>query len=277
MTLRRMLLALYSLLFIAACGGLIGLVWNEDQKLDINLADGDFNLEGFITANDTWQVFATTALGLLILFGLWTLLMALLPAGSARSSGMLRLKQANGGTVEVTSQALERLVRDELEALPEVRQAIPRVKASGGSVDTHALVVIEQQASIAHVTSVVNDTVTRAFKEQVGVTNVKRPNIRISYEPVKGQPISDRDMRYDSTRPVAPPVREDGEEAVSWPPPPADVARADAPEARTETDTWPSEPGSGGARTSEPAVVDGEPAQDAGPDRPDRPAEREQS
>jgi hypothetical protein len=85
MTLRRILLAFYSLLLIAACGGLIGLVWNEDQKLDIDLADGDFNLEAFVTANDTWQVIATVVLALVILFGLWTLLMSLLPAGGARS------------------------------------------------------------------------------------------------------------------------------------------------------------------------------------------------
>src|SRR5687767_2817097 len=110
MTLRRILLALYSLVFIAACGGLIGLVWNEDQKLDVDLADGDFHMEAFITANDTWQVIATTVLGVLIAFGLWTLLLALLPAGEGRRAGLLRLKQADGGTVEVTSQSLERLV-----------------------------------------------------------------------------------------------------------------------------------------------------------------------
>jgi hypothetical protein len=202
------------------------------------------------------------------------LLMALLPAGSARSSGMLRLKQANGGTVEVTAGALERLIRDELEATPEIRQAIPRVKASGGSVATDALVVIEQQASIAHVTSVVNDTIARAFKEQVGVTNVKRPNIRISYEPVKGQPISDRAMRYDSTRPVAPPPREEGSEAVTWPAPPPDVTRADAPR-EEHADPWPSDwqPGERTERATDASPA--EPAEEA-PDRPERPLEREQ-
>lgn len=264
MTLRRALLALYSLLFIAACGGLIGLVWNEDQKLDIDLADGDLAMEAFIAANDTWKVLATTVLALLILFGLWTLLMSLLPMGAARSSGMLRLKQANGGTVEVTSGALERLVRDELEALPEVRQAIPRVKAGGGSVETDALVVIDQQASIAHVTSVVNDAVTRAFKQQVGVTNVKRPNIRISYEPVKGQPITDG-ARFDSTRPMAPPPREEGEEPVTWPSPPPDVARAEAPDRPDAPDPWGSEqrpangPGEDGPAAAEAREAEREP------------------
>ena len=275
MTLRRILLALYSLLLIAACGGLIGLTWNEDQKLDISAGDGDFSLEAFISATQTWQVIATTVLALFILFGLWTLLMALLPAGSARSSGMLRLKQANGGTVEVTAGALERLVRDELEATPEIRQAIPRVKASGGSVATDALVVIEQQASIAHVTSVVNDTIARAFKEQVGVTSVKRPNIRISYEPVKGQPISERSMRYDSTRPVAPPPREEGAEAVTWPSPPPDVTRADAPR-EEPADPWPSDGlGDRTEREPEAPAVETDVVEEA-PDRPDRPVEREQ-
>jgi hypothetical protein len=241
MTLRRMLLALYSLVFIAACGGLIALTWNEDQKLDIDIADGDFNMQAFITADDTWQIIATTVLGLLILFGLWTLLMALLPASSG-SSGMLRLKQADGGTVEVTSQALERLVRDEVEALPDVRQAVPRVRVSGGSVETDALVVIEQQASIAHVTTVVNDAINRAFKEQVGVTNVKRPNIRISYDTVKGRPVSDgsASRRLDPTRPVSPPADAEGE-PVAWPPPPPDVVRPEPEQDAAPQETWPDD------------------------------------
>jgi hypothetical protein len=262
MTLRRILLALYSLLFIAACGGLIGLVWNEDQKLDIDLADGDFNMEAFITATDTWQVIATTVLGVLIVFGLWTLLLALLPAGERRGSGMLRLKQADGGTVEVTSQSLERLVGDELEALPEVRQAIPRVRVSGGTVDTDVLAVIEPQESIAHVTTVVSDTVRRAFKEQVGVTNVKRPNIRISYEPVKGRPIVEGG-RPQPTRPIAPPPRDGEVEAGNWPPPPPDVAPRAESANEPEAAPWPSnwEPAASAARPEE-KTVDATPERD---------------
>jgi hypothetical protein len=200
-------------------------------------------MEAFITANDTWQVIATTALGVLIAFGLWTLLLALLPAGEGRRAGMLRLKQADGGMVEVTSQSLERLVRDELEALPEVRQAVPRVRVSGGSVDTDILAVIEPQESIAHVTAVIGDTVRRAFKEQVGVTNVKRPNIRISYEPVKGRPVVEGG-RPQPTRPIAPPSRNGEEDAVNWPPPP-DVSRPEAEAEDESTTPWPSnrEPG----------------------------------
>ncbi len=252
MTLRRILLALYSLVFIAACGGLIGLVWNEDQKLDIDLADGDFSMEAFITATNTWQVIATTVLSLLILFGLWTLLMALLPAAERRGGGLLRLKQADGGTVEVTSQSLERLVSDELEALPEVRQAIPRVRVSGGGVDTDVLAVIEPQESIAHVTTVVGDTVRRAFKEQVGVTNVRRPNIRISYEPVKGRPVVEGG-RPQPTRPVAPAATDSEGEPVNWPPPPPDVGRPETEPGQEQAAPWPSnwEPGSSTTQTAE--------------------------
>lgn len=242
MTLRRALLALYSLVFIAACGGLIGLVWNEDQKLDIDV-NNDFNLQAFVTATDSAQALATIVFAVLILFGLWTLLMALLPTGEAASSGLLRLKQSDGGSVEVTSQALERLVREEVEALPEVRQAVPRVKVSGGAVDTDALVVIEPQESIAHVTTVVNDAINRAFKEQVGVTNVKRPNIRISYDPVKGRPISEggAPRRVEATRAV-PAAPTDDSERLAWPPPPRDVRPADASSDESPAETS-AEPG----------------------------------
>ncbi len=229
MTLRRILLALYSLVFIAACGGLIGLIWNENEKIDLDIND-DFNLQAFITATDSAQTLATAVLGGLIVFGLWTLLMALLPTGGRGSSGMLRLKQSDGGTVEMSAQALERLVREEIESLPEVRQAAPRVRVSGGAVETDALVVIDSAASVSHVTTVVNDAINRAFKEQVGVTNVKRPSIRISYDPIKGQPMGEGDSvrRMDPQRPISPPRAVDPSEPVSWPEPPPDVRRAEA-------------------------------------------------
>ncbi|MGH2609238.1 MAG: hypothetical protein ACRDHF_09135, partial [Tepidiformaceae bacterium] len=126
------------------------------------------------------------------------------------------------------------------------------VRVSGGSVDTDVLAVIEPQATISHVTTVVGDTVRRAFKEQVGVTNVKRPNIRISYEPVKGRPLADG-ARPQPTRPVAPPPRDEGQEPVSWPPPPPDVSRPEAEPETEPTAAWPSnwEPGNSTAQTAE--------------------------
>jgi hypothetical protein len=106
------------------------------------------------------------------------------------------------------------------------------------------LAVIEPQASIAHVTTVVGDTVRRAFKEQVGVTNVKRPNIRISYEPVKGRPVVEGTAA--ASRPVAPPPRDEEQEPVSWPPPPPDVSRNEAEPEPEPAAAWQSnwEPGS---------------------------------
>lgn len=245
MTFRRILLALYSLVFIAASGGLIGLIWNENEKLDLDI-NNDFNFQAFVTATDSAQILATAILGVLIVFGLWTLLMSMLPAGSGGSTGMLRLKQSDGGTVEMSAQALERLVREEVESLPEVRQAVPRVRVSGGAVETNAIVVIDSTASVSHVTTVVNDAINRAFKEQVGVTNVKRPNIRISYEPVKGQPLGEGDSvrRMDPARPISPPPGSESSDPVSWPEPPADVRRADRPGPPTpdqEAEAWPAD------------------------------------
>ncbi|HEX6030200.1 MAG TPA: alkaline shock response membrane anchor protein AmaP [Tepidiformaceae bacterium] len=241
MTLRRVLLALYSLLFIAACGGLIALTWNENEMLDLNV--GDFNLQAFVAASDTAQVVFTTILAVLIVFGLWTLFMAFLPTGQARG-GMLRLKQAQGGTVEVSSQSLESLVRSEIEALSEVRQAVPRVRVAGGSVAVDATVVIEPSANIANVTGDVNDAVKRALREQVGVTDVKRPNIRISYDTIKGHPVTEG-RRFDATRPVAPPApaatdEERPADTVSWPPPPPDMRAAPSEEPATEAAVAPA-------------------------------------
>jgi hypothetical protein len=88
---------------------------------------------------------------------------------------------------------------------------------------------------------VVNEAINRAFKEQVGVTNVKRPNIRISYEPVKGRPLADGATRVmQPGRPVSPPPAGEGE-PVAWPPPPPDVVRSE-PEAETvpASQTWES-------------------------------------
>jgi hypothetical protein len=48
-------------------------------------------------------------------------------------------------------------------------------------------------------------------------------------------------MRYDSTRPVAPPRRDEEAEPVSWPPPPPDVSRPEATETPEERDPWRSD------------------------------------
>lgn len=183
---RRILLAFYSVLLLAAVGGLIALTWNQDQKLDLELAD--FNLEAFVNASDGAKWAATAALAGIALFGFLTLLAAILRPSKAASRGTLRMKQADGGAVVVTASAIETLLRDELERLPEIRRVTPTVRVSSGAVDTHLDATIEPSASIAHATRVLGDGVATVLKDQVGVTSVRRPTIRISYDELAARP-----------------------------------------------------------------------------------------
>ena len=146
--LRRALLVIYSLLLIAAAGGLIALAWNQDQKLDLNV--GDFNLQGFVTSTNSAKWAVTVVLAAIAVVGLITLIVAVARSSSGSSKGTLRMKQADGGTVEVTTSAIENLLRDELTRLPSVRSVNPRVRlGSGGAVDTDIDASIEPSASIA--------------------------------------------------------------------------------------------------------------------------------
>ena len=184
--LRRILLAFYSVLLLAATGGLIALVWNQDKKLDLEA--GSFNLEAFVASSDDAKWAVTGILAAVGLFAFITLVFAFVRS-SQGSKGTLRIKQADGGTVEVTAGNIETLLREELESLPEVRRVIPRVRVNSGAVDTWLDATIEPSASIAHATSVLGDGVGTVLREQVGVTSVRRPTIRISYDEMAARPV----------------------------------------------------------------------------------------
>lgn len=184
---RRFVLVVYSLLLIAAAGGLIALAWTQDKKLDLTVQS--FNLQAAVTSSDTAKYVVTLILGLVALIGFLTLVIAVLRDTPGRSRGTLRLKQTDGGTVEVTAVAIENLLRDELERLPEVRRVVPRVQVNAGAVDTFLDATIEPSASIAHVTTILAQGVGTVLRDQVGVTNVRRPNVRISYDEANARPV----------------------------------------------------------------------------------------
>ncbi|HMS57541.1 MAG TPA: alkaline shock response membrane anchor protein AmaP [Tepidiformaceae bacterium] len=175
---RRFLLALNSLLVLAASGALIALLWAE-RSLDLSLesltATADFD------AGDTAKLIATAALGAVALIALYSLYLSMTPAHSRRDSA-LRLRQGDGGTVEVRGSALEALLTSELERIPEVTRAEPRVRVHKGAVDSDIGVAIEPGASIAHVTTNVVNVTRQALQEQVGVNNVRRPAVRVRYD-----------------------------------------------------------------------------------------------
>lgn len=188
--LRRLFLSFYSLLLAGAAAGFIVLTWNDSDQLDVNLIR-KLNLRAFITApNTNAQVLFTVILGAIITLALFTFVLSYLPQGIRSSTkGALRLKQADGGTVDVPVSALETLLREELEALPEIRSAKPIVRVTGGVVSMDLFLAIEPSASIAQVTALAGNTCAHTLKEQVGVTAVRRPHVRISYDEVSARPI----------------------------------------------------------------------------------------
>ncbi len=188
--LRRLFLSLYSVLLAAAAAGFIVLAWNDTDQVDINLIR-NLNLKAFITApGNNAQVLFSMIMGAVIAFAVFTFVLSYLPQASRGSTkGALRLKQADGGTVDVPVSALEALLREELEALPEIRSAKPVVRVTGGVVNVDLDLAIEPSASIAQVTALAGNTCAHALKEQVGVTAVRRPHVRISYDEVTARPI----------------------------------------------------------------------------------------
>ena len=183
--LRRILLAFYSVLLLAATGGIIALAWNQDKKLDLEA--GGVDMEAFIVASDGARWGGTAVLAGIGLFGFVTLVVAFMRVSGTR--GTLRLKQTDGGTVEVTAGNIETLLREELELLPEVRRVVPHVRVRSGVVDTHLDATIEPSASIAHATSLLGEGVATVLREQVGVTTIRRPTIRINYEEMAVRPV----------------------------------------------------------------------------------------
>jgi hypothetical protein len=216
---RRLLLVVYSLILLAAVGGLGALAWNQDQKLDLSIKS--FNLQGFVASSDNAKYAFTAVLVAIGLVALVTLLIAIWPQGSTRR-GALRMKQTDGGFVEVTPTAIESVLREELEALPEVRSAQPKVSLSGGAIDTFVAAEIEPSASIAHATRLLSTTVENTLRDHVGVSQVRRPTIRISYDEMAARPIPQRDR------------------APAPPPAPAPVAEKVAPATVTTTPAFES-------------------------------------
>ena len=214
--LRRIFLVLYSVVLLAAVGGVAALAWNQDEQLDLTI--GKLNMQAFIEANNEAKWILTAILAAIGLLAIWSLFVAFWPSREG-SRGAMRIKQSDGGTVEVTSEAIESLLKGELEALPEVQSATPRVKLAGGAVDTYLDAQIEPSSSIAHATKLLAATVEETLREQVGATAIRRPVIRISYDEMAARPVAVR--RASPPPPPAPelrPQREPEYESSAYPP-----------------------------------------------------------
>lgn len=212
--LSRIFLAVYSVLFIAACAVLTGLLWNDSEMIDIKL--GDLNFQSyFVPGAEDAQKWAFTALmAALCLLGLATLMLAFMRS-SGPSGGKLRIRQSDGGTVEVDARAIEAIITQEVERLPDIRQADAKVRVNGNAVDSLLTLVVQPSTSIAHITSEAAQATARALREQVGVANVRRPTVKISYDEIAARPVP-------GGRPVRP------QQAAGAPPPPG-ATLEDAP------------------------------------------------
>ena len=199
--LRRILLVVYSLLLLAAVGGIASLAWDQDEQLDLNI--NSLNIQAFVESGDSAKYALTAVLAAIGAVALLTIVVALWPSREGKR-GALKIKQSDGGYVEVTPRAIEAVLRDELEALPEVRRATPKVRLAGGAVDTHIDADIEPSSSIAHATKLLSSTVESVLREHVGVIATRRPVIRINYDEAAARPIPNR------SRMAAPPPPVDG-------------------------------------------------------------------
>ena len=94
--LRRILLVFYSLVLLAALGGIGALAWNQDQQLDLDVED--LNIQAFIEADNAEKWVLTGIIAGIGLFALITLLIAIWPRRRP-SRGALRIRQTDGGTV----------------------------------------------------------------------------------------------------------------------------------------------------------------------------------
>ncbi|MCA9843093.1 MAG: alkaline shock response membrane anchor protein AmaP [Dehalococcoidia bacterium] len=260
--LARFFLTIYGLLLISACGGLVALSFAEDEKLDVSI--GDYNLQALVITSDGARIAVTVILAAVALLGAISVLLAFLPWRRRDRDATVKIQRGGGGTVEITTNAVERTLADELRPLPGVREVSPVVRVRGGTVETEITLSIDPGASIADVTSTVSEATGQVLREQIGATQVRRPTIRITYDEIQ--------VRHPATtRPVTPP------EGPLPPPPPSAVAAARWPHEEHGEEaagpTWepprnvpePDDP----FGSEEPEQVDGGETTENGDPRPD--------
>jgi hypothetical protein len=175
----RTLLAAFSLGWIAVAGGLTALAWNDGQMLDLEI--GSFTSQAWIDGDTAAKALFTLVMAALMAIGLAGFLLAFMRK-SATPSGVLRLKQAEGGIVEVPASALEALVVHALGEMDVIAHAEASVALRGGTVATELDLTIGPGATISEVTAGANDCISDVLRDMVGVTNVRRPLVRITID-----------------------------------------------------------------------------------------------
>ena len=175
----RFFLAGLGLAWIAAAGALTTLAWNDGQMLDLEI--GTFAARAWIDGDTFAKVLFTTVMSLVMLLGLAGFILAFARKSTTRS-GSLRLRQAEGGVVEVPSSALEALIVHALGEMDVINRAGASVALRGGTVTSELDLTIGPGASISEVTAGANECVSEVLRDMVGVRNVRRPLVRISID-----------------------------------------------------------------------------------------------
>lgn len=178
--LARLLVVVYSLLWVAACGGLAALAWNPTKQLDLKV--GNVNVVAYVDAAGVERWALTGVLVLLALLGAGAIALAVgRPLG--RSRGAIRWRQADGSLVEMRAATIEGMLRDALEGMRGVRAVRPVVRASGTSIETTIALTVDGSTSVAELSHVASDVTFRVLREQVGALDVKRPVVQVEYLP----------------------------------------------------------------------------------------------
>jgi hypothetical protein len=175
--LRRALLAAYSLLLILSAVSLDALAWNSSKKLDVHT--GSFELQAFISGTTTAKWGFTALMAAVVLIGIVTLLLALVSPNESWGRGSFRVRQPGGERVELPLARVEQALRGELERLPGVLSAAPRIRYQDGAIDSFVSALVEPHVSVPHVTNAITNTTMAALREQVGVSAVRAPVIKL--------------------------------------------------------------------------------------------------
>lgn len=225
----RLLVLLYSALWVAACGGLAALAWNQDRQLDLRVQE--FRLVAYVDSTTTEKWALTGVLAVLALGGIGAMILAV-RRGARGSRGTVRWRQADGSMLEMPATTIEAMLRDALRQLPGVRETRPIVRAAKGTVSTELRLTIDGTTTVSDVSHAASDITFRVLREQVGALDVKRPVVRVDYVPGVA-PVA---------RPTAhtPPTTAAASTTPPIPPPPT----ADAP-GTTATEPLPTNPKEG--------------------------------
>ncbi len=127
------------------------------------------------------KVVFTLIMAALMALGLAGFVLAFFRKSTTRS-GVLRLKQSEGGIVEVPASALEALVVHALGEMDVIAHAEASVALRGGTVATELDLTIGPGASISEVTAGANECLGDVLRDMVGITNVRRPLVRITID-----------------------------------------------------------------------------------------------